>query len=434
MVVVNLMIGFAILFGIMALGIHIASTMYVVGVVVGLKTIGKAILLDFGNQMWTVLNNFVMTSVPLFVLLGEMMLRSGVTERMYNCLSKWLARLPGGLLHTNIAACALLAANSGSSVATAATIGVVAIPAFKARGYSDCIVFGSIAAGGTLGILIPPSINMIIYGSIADVSIGRLFAGGFIPGFSLAFLFMAIIAVMALMDPSIAGTPEPETTFLYKVKSLISLLPIFFIIFAIMGSIYAGWATPTEAAALGVLAVMIVAAFNRKLTFQVLNDAFAATLRTTSMILLIMVAAFYMNYVLSVLGIPQALSGWFVALKISPKMTMWMIVLFYLILGCFIETIAMMVTTIPLVLPLVVAAGYDPVWFGIFLMILCEASLITPPVGMNLYVVQGIRVDKGPLSDIGIGVMPFLAMMIVMLGILIYFPDLALWLPNKIMK
>ncbi|HSB05762.1 MAG TPA: TRAP transporter large permease subunit, partial [Thermodesulfobacteriota bacterium] len=404
MIVVNIVLGFAVLFIIMALGIHIASTMFLAGAGIGLITIGKPILLDFGNQMWTVLNNFVMTSVPLFVLLGEMMLRSGVTEKMYNCLSKWLVPLPGGLLHTNIGASALLAANSGSSVATAATIGVVAIPAFKARGYNDRIVLGSIAAGGTLGILIPPSINMIIYGSIADASIGRLFAGGFIPGFSLAFLFMVIIAVMAKLNPSIAGAPEPKTTVLYRLKSLTSLLPILFVIFAIMGSIYAGWATPTEAAALGVLAVMIIAAFHGKLKVSFLNDALAATLRTTAMILLIMIAAFYMNYVLSVLGIPQALSNWFVDLKVSPKATMWMIVFFYFFLGMFIETIAMMVTTIPLVLPVVTAAGYDPVWFGVFLMILCEASLITPPVGMNLYVVQGIRIDKGPLKDVAIGV------------------------------
>jgi tripartite ATP-independent transporter DctM subunit len=426
------MAGFAVLFIIMALGIHIASTMFVVGVGVGISKIGKAILLDFGNQMWTVLNNYVMTSVPFFILLGEMLMRSGVTERMYKSLSLWLARLPGGLLHTNIGACALLAANSGSSVATAATMGVVAIPALRARGYENRILLGSIAAGGTLGILIPPSINMIIYGSIADASIGRLYMGGFIPGFTLAFLFMSIIVVMAVAKPSISGTPEPKTTFFYKVKSTVSLIPILFIIFAIMGSIYLGWATPTEAAALGVLAVMIVAAFNKKLTFRILNDAFAASLRTTAMILLIMVGAFYMNYVLSVLGIPQALTNWFVDLKISPKVTMWMIVLFYLILGCFIETISMMVTTIPLVTPLVNAAGYDPVWFGVFLMILCEASLITPPVGINLYVVQGIRTDKGPMKDIAIGSLPFLIMMVVMCGILIYYPDLALYLPNKI--
>ena len=323
MVAVQLTVGFGIMFLIMAFGIHIASTMFILGVGVGAATIGKAILFDFGNQMWTVLNSFVMTSIPLFVLLGEMMLRSGVTERMYNCLAKWLAPLPGGLLHTNIAACALLAANSGSSVATAATIGVVAIPAFKARKYNDRIVLGSIAAGGTLGILIPPSINMIIYGSVADVSIGRLFAGGFIPGFSLAFMFMLIIAAIALANPGVAGLPEPRVSLAERLRSLVSLLPIAFVIFAIMGSIYAGWATPTEAAALGVLAVVIIALCNRKLTLEFLHESFAATLRTTGMILLIMISAFYMNYVFSVLGIPQALSKWFVGMKMSPQVTMW---------------------------------------------------------------------------------------------------------------
>ena len=432
MIALQILFGFAVMFLIMALGIHIASTMFVLGVSVGAATIGRAILLDFGNQMWTVLNSFVMTSIPLFVLLGEMMLRSGVTERMYNCLAKWLARLPGGLLHTNIAASALLAANSGSSVATAATIGVVAIPAFKARKYNDRLVLGSIAAGGTLGILIPPSINMIIYGSVADVSIGRLFAGGFIPGFSLAFMFMLVIAAIAIVRPEVAGLPEAPIPFGEKVKSLVSLLPIGFVILAIMGSIYAGWATPTEAAALGVLAVVLIAIFNRKISIEFLHESFAATLRTTGMILLIMIAAFYMNYVFSVLGLPQTVSKWFVSMKMTPHVAMWLIVVFYMILGCFIETIAMMVTTIPLVLPIVVAAGYDPVWFGIFLVILCEASLITPPVGMNLYVVQGIRGDKGPLKDVAIGMLPFLAMMVVLLGLLIYFPAIALWLPNKL--
>lgn len=430
----NLVVGFAILFGLMALGIHIASTMFIMGVSVGLLTIGKAVIYTFGNQVWNVLNNFVMTSVPLYLLLGELLMRSGVTEAMYNCLSLWLGRLPGGLLHTNIGACALLAANSGSSVATAATIGVVAIPALLERGYNKRVLLGSIAAGGTLGILIPPSINMIIYGSIAGTSIGHLFLGGFIPGFALAFLFMGTIAVMSMIDPSIQGTPAPKVPFLYKVRTLVSLTPIFFIVFAIMGTIYTGWATPTEAAALGVLAVVIICAYKGKLTIKILNEAFAAAIRTTAMILLIMITAFYMNYVLSILGIPQAISSWFVALKITPKITMFIIVIFYLFLGCFIETIAMMVTTIPLVLPLVTAAGYSPVWFGIFLMILCEASLVTPPVGMNLYVVQGIRPDKGPMADIAIGMLPFLGMMFVMLILLIYFPEIAMWLPSQMIE
>ncbi len=429
----QIVIGFAVLFILLGLGMHVASVLMVLGLGAGSLGIGKSIIMDFGNQAWTVLNSFVMTSVPLFVLLGEFLLRSGLTDRMYNALSIWLTRLPGGLLHTNIGASAIMAATCGSSVATAATIGTVAIPNLTARNYDKRLILGSLAAGGTLGILIPPSINMIIYGSIADASIGRLFIGGVIPGLILAFFFSLIIIVIALVRPSVAGDPEPKTTWIYKLKTIPSFLPMFLVIFAIMGSIYMGWATPTEAAALGVLVVLAIAAAAGRVTIAMLHESFASTMKTTAMILLIMVAAFYMNYVISIMGVPQQLSAWFVSLKISPAMTMWLIVLFYLILGMFIETIAMMVTTIPLVVPLVVAVGYDPVWFGVFLMILCEMSLITPPVGMNLYVVQGIRTDKGPLQDIVIGVMPFLVMMILMCGVLIYFPQLVLWLPGQML-
>ena len=424
-------LGLALLLALLALGIHVASVLFVIGIGAAILSLGSAVVLDFGRQVWAVLNNFVMTSIPLFILMGELLLRSGVTDKMYHSLSLWLSRLPGGLLHTNIGACAVLAATSGSSVATAATIGTVAIPTFKAKGYNERVVLGSLAAGGTLGILIPPSINMIIYGSIADASIGRLFIGGVIPGLLLAFSFSLIIAFMAVLRPSISGDPEPKTTFAAKLRTLPSFLPSLVIIVAVMGSIYLGWATPTEAAALGVLAVLMIALVRKRVTIKVLHEAFASTVKTASMILLIMVSAFYMNYVISIMGVPQALSSWFVELNISPKATMWLIILFYLILGTFIETVAMMVTTIPLIVPLVISVGYDPVWFGVFLVILCEASLITPPIGMNLYVVQGVRPDKGPLKDVIVGSLPFLAMMFVMLILLIYFPSLALWLPNQ---
>ncbi len=427
----SLLLGFVFFLIFLAIGIHVASVMFIFGVVGGFFALGKAVVLDFGLQVWTVLNSFVMTSIPLFLLLGEFLLRSRITDSLYKSLSLWLARLPGGLLHTNIGACAILAANSGSSVATAATIGTVAIPTFKAKGYNDRIVLGSIAAGGTLGILIPPSINMIVYGSIIDASIGRLFMGGVIPGLILAGLFSLVIVVVAIIRPSYMGIPEPKTSFMEKMRTLPAFLPPFFIIVAIMGSIYLGWATPTEAAALGVLAVFIVSIINKRVSLHMLHESFSSTVKTASMILLIMVAAFYLNYVISILGWPQKLTAWFLGFKLSPAATLWVIVIFYLILGCFIETLAMMITTIPLVVPVVTSIGYDPIWFGIFLVVLCEASLVTPPVGMNLYVVQGIRTDKGPMKDIIIGMLPFLVMMVVLLALLIYFPILALWLPGK---
>jgi tripartite ATP-independent transporter DctM subunit len=424
-------IGFLGLLILLAVGIHVASVLFLVGMSWAAVSLGKAVVLDFGRQVWLVLNNFVMTSIPLFVLMGELLLRTGVTDKMYHSLSLWLARFPGGLLHTNIAACAVMAATSGSSVATAATIGTVSLPTLMAKKYSLRFALGSIAAGGTLGILIPPSINMIIYGSIADASIGRLFIGGVIPGFLLAASFSLVIAVISIIRPEVSGVPVEGTSFWEKIRTLPSFLPSLIVVLAVLGSIYLGWATPTEAAALGVVAVLLIAIVRRRITFSSLNEALASTVKTASMILLIMVGAFYLNYVISILGIPQLLTKWFVGLNISPQMTMWVLMIFYVILGTFIETVAMMVTTIPLIVPLVVAMGYDPVWFGIFLVVLCEASLITPPVGMNLYVVQGIRLEKGPLKDIFIGTIPFLLMMFLLLVALIYWPDLALWLPNR---
>lgn len=423
--------GVILFLALLALGVHVATVMWVMGIGVAFLSLGNAIVFDFGNQVWAALNNFVLTAVPLFILMGEFLLRSGITDKMYKSLSLLLSRLPGRLLHTNIAACAILAANSGSSVATAAMVGTVAIPTLKEKGYNDRIVLGSLAAGGTLGILIPPSISMIIYGSIADASVGRLFMGGFIPGILLASFFSMVIIIIATVRPNIAGIPEPKVSFKYKLRALISLIPPLILIFVIMGSIYLGWATPTEAAALGTVTVFILAAIEGRVSIRMLHESFKATVRTTSLILLIITAAFYMNYVIALLGLPQIISRWFVSLKVTPIMTMYMIVVFYLILGCFIETVAMIVTTIPLVVPLVVGAGYDPIWFGVFLTVLCEASLITPPVGMNIYVIQGIRIDKGPFKDVCIGIIPFLGMMIILLILLIHFPSLALWLPNQ---
>jgi C4-dicarboxylate transporter, DctM subunit len=428
---VNSVLGFLGLLVLLAFGLHVASVLFLVGMSWAAVSLGKAVILDFGRQVWLVLNNFVMTSIPLFVLMGELLLRTGVTDKMYHSLSLWLARFPGGLLHTNIAACAVMAATSGSSVATAATIGTVSLPTLMASKYNLRLALGTIAAGGTLGILIPPSINMIIYGSIVDASIGRLFIGGVIPGLLLAGSFSVIIAVIALIRPEVSGVPVARTSLWHKISTLPSFLPSLIVIMAVLGSIYLGWATPTEAAALGVVAVLLIAIARRKITLASLNEALASTVKTASMILLIMVGAFYLNYVISILGVPQVLTKWFVGMNISPTMTMWVIMVFYLILGMFIETVAMMVTTIPLIVPLVVAMGYDIIWFGIFLVVLCEASLITPPVGMNLYVVQGIRMEKGPLMDIFIGTIPFLIMMFFLLVALIYWPDLALWLPNQ---
>ncbi len=428
--VTGALLGFLLMLGLMFIGLHVATALFLVSMVGSLVYLGLPTLLTFGENTWGVLNDFIMTAVPLFILLGEILLRSGVTERMYTSLSDWLGQMSGGLLHTNIGASAMFAAVSGSSVATAATIGTVALPAFRQRHYNERLVLGSIASGATLGILIPPSINMIIYGAITNTSIGRLFSAGILPGLLLAALFMVVIAIMCKIRPEWAGTGEEKVPLGLRLRRTVALLPPVFIFVIVMGSIYFGWATPTEAAALGVVASLVLAVGNGKLSFAMLHSAFEATIRTTSMILLIIVAAFYMNFIISILGIPQTMANFVAATGATPLMTMVLLTIFYLILGCFLETLSMMIATVPVVVPVIVALGMDPVWFGIYLVLMMEMALITPPMGMNLYVVQGVR-GGGPLRDVILGTLPFLGVMILFVGFLIAVPEFVLWLPGK---
>ncbi|MGC3874040.1 TRAP transporter large permease [Halomonas sp. GXIMD04776] len=425
----EVMIGFFIMLGMMALGIHVAVAIMFVAVLGTLMFLGLPLLYSFGDTLWGTLNDFILTAIPLFILLGELLLRSGVTERMYSALSVWLNRLPGGLLHTNIGASAVFAAMSGSSVATAATIGTVALPAFAERGYSERLALGTLAAGATLGILIPPSINMIIYGAITNTSIGKLFIAGILPGLALAGAFMLAIMAFSLLRPGVAGDREPRVPLRKRLASLVDLLPPTFVFAIVMGSIYSGWATPTEAAALGAVAALVVAAFNRKLTLKMLHECFLSMARTTAMIMLIIVAAFFLNYIVGILGIPNTLTRWVADLGLSPMGLILALVVFYLVLGCFLETLSMMIATVPIVVPMVVQFGFDPIWFGIFLVIMMEISLITPPIGMNLYVVQGVR-GKGSIADVMIGSLPFLAIMLAFVALIILWPGLVLWLPN----
>ncbi|GEK48528.1 membrane protein [Bisbaumannia pacifica] len=425
----EVMIGFLVMLGMMAAGIHVAVAIFSVAALGTLMYLGPPLLYSFGDALWGTLNDFILTAIPLFILLGELLLRSGITERMYNALSVWLQRMPGGLLHTNIGASSVFAAMSGSSVATAATIGTVALPAFAERGYSERLALGTLAAGATLGILIPPSINMIIYGAITNTSIGKLFIAGILPGLALAAAFMLAIMAFSLLRPGVAGEAEPRVPLRARLASLVDLLPPAFVFAIVIGSIYSGWATPTEAAALGVMAALVVAALNRKLTLGMLNECFLSMARTTAMIMLIIVAAFFLNYIVGILGIPQVLTRWVADLGLTPLGLILALVLFYLVLGCFLETLSMMIATVPIVVPMVVSFGFDPVWFGIFLVIMMEISLITPPIGMNLYVVQGVR-GRGSIADVMLGSLPFFAIMLAFVFAIIAWPGLVMWLPN----
>ncbi|MFN8757847.1 MAG: TRAP transporter large permease, partial [Tagaea sp.] len=318
------------------------------------------------------------------------------------------------------------------SVATAATIGTVANPNMDKGGYNRPLFLGSIAAGGTLGILIPPSINMIIYAVLTDTSVGDLYAAGFIPGFVLAGLFSLMVLGICLWRPAWGG-PAVAADGLWRERlaGLKHLLPPLGLFFVVVGSIYAGLATATEASALGLMATLGLVWANGQLTLRVVLHAFEGTVRATCMVMLIVIAAFFLNFVMVSIGLIKAITDSVLALGWPPLAMLLAIVVFYLILGCFMETLSMMIATTPVVVPVLVALGYDPVWWGIVFVILMEAALITPPVGLNLYVVQAVR-GRGAFGELCAGALPFVAAMIVMIGILIAFPDLALWLPRQL--
>jgi tripartite ATP-independent transporter DctM subunit len=381
-----------------------------------------------GEIVWTSNNEFLLVAIPLFILLGEILLRAGFAEKMYGAMSLWLSWLPGGLMHANIGASTLFAATSGSSVATAATIGTVAIPQIKRYGYNEPLFLGSLAAGGTLGILIPPSINMVIYGVITNTSVPKLYLAGFIPGFLLAGMFMVTILVACMVRREWGGR-QITATWGERLAGLVHLVPPLGIFLMVVGSIYAGLATPTEAAALGVLAALILAGVSGRLTLVMLREASEGTMKATAMIMLIIVAASFLNFILSATGITDALIKSITGLGLPPGLMLVVVVIFYLILGCFMETLSMMITTIPIVTPIMVNLGYDPVWFGIVVIILVEAALITPPVGLNLYVVQSVR-KGGSMNAVITGAQPFVLAMMFIIALLAFFPDLAMWLPR----
>jgi C4-dicarboxylate transporter DctM subunit len=346
---------------------------------------------------------------------------------MYTVFAAWLGRLPGGLLHTNIGCCALFAATSGSSVATAATIGTVALPSLRKHGYPMSDSLGSLAAGGTLGIMIPPSINFIIYGSMTNTSVGKLFIAGIIPGLMLTGLFMVWIYLShSRRGEKVAVIDVPWAERIRLLRYLFEPLVVFGIV---MGTLYFGIATATESAALGLVAAFLLVTLQGRLNWRLLQTCFASSAKTTGMILLIVVGAFVLNLALSLTGIGEALTKWITGFGLERWQLLLALIVFYLILGMFMDTLSMMVATIPLAYPVVSAAGVDPIWFGVFIVLMCELGLITPPVGMNLFVVQGIRPDSGPVADVIKGALPYATIMILFALLLIAFPPIATWLP-----
>ena len=443
-----------------------------------------------GNRAWESNTNFVLLAIPLFILMGELVLRSGVAERMYNVLSRWLTLIPGGLIHSNIASCAIFAACAGSSIATAATISRVALPSFRQRGYNERLVIGSLAAGGTLGILIPPSIGLVLYGLMVGESIGRLFLAGFIPGAILAITFMIMIGIAAKIWPGIA--PREETVpWRMRIVGLLSLAPVGALIFAVLGSIYFGVATPSEAAAAGVAGALALSILSnsgvpilgavlrllnhspvtpllpggvrrrmsefeeahpaqpgelrRSLRAQgrLMNEALLATARTSAMVMFILMAAFTLQFAFGILRISVEMAEWVAVFDLGATQLVLILVVFYLVLGTFMESYSMMLTTLPILFPVLIETEVDKLWFGIIMVILLEAAQISPPQGMALYVLHGARRDLavsegesrgapvGTINDVFIGVLPFMVCMLIVIGLVIAFPVLATWLPDQ---
>ena len=422
----------AMLVGLVAIGLPVGVVLFLLAWTLS-EVFGFFPLLPaMGEILWTSSTEFILVAVPMFILMGEILLRSGMAREMYDGVDAWVNRIPGGLMHTNIVSCTLFSATSGSSVATAATIGTVSIPNMRRYGYSEPLYLGSIAAGGTLGILIPPSINMILYGVIAEVSIRDLYLAALVPGILLAILFSVMVTAITLLRPQMDGTPR-SSNWATRLRGLKALLPPLALFLVVVGSIYAGFATPTEAAAIGVMAALALAAARGRLNRPMLWSALESTMRTTCMVMLIVLMAFFLNFVMVTIGLTDAISGAMQAFDLPKTTLILLIVAIYLVLGCFMETLSLMVATTPIIAPVVAALGYDLVWFGVLFMILIEAALITPPIGVNLFVVQGVRGEAtGLIHTIMLGALPFLAMVLAMIFLLIAVPDLALFLPEAL--
>ncbi len=412
----------------------------VLSIPVAITILGVSFFIDFfyspfpltralGDVLWSSSNNFLLIAIPLFIFLGQILVQTGVAASTYKTLDAWLSWLPGGLLHANIGAATFFAATSGSSVATAATVGTIALPQARPMGYDERLFSGSIAAGGTLGIMIPPSINLIIYGFLTQTSVPKLFVAGLIPGLLLALLFIVATAALCIAYPALGG-PSKQHSWPERIKGLWELGPVISLFLIIVGSIYLGWATPTEAAAIGSVYTLILAWFKRVLGWRMVINAMVNTVTTTAMIMLIIMTAYFLNFVLSSSGVGSELKLFITNLGLGKYETMFLIAGIYLILGCFIETLSLMIITIPIVVPIVSGLGFDLIWFGIFLILVIEMALITPPVGLNLYVVQGVRRAGSAFNDVLVGASFYVILMILFAIVLIFVPQLALYLPS----
>lgn len=412
--------------------IWIGISLFMVGIVGFILFTSNEPLAILANIVWNSTSGSTMMALPLFVFMGELLFRSKISQNLFNGLSPWMDFLPGRLIHVNIFASTLFAAVSGSSAATTATVGKITLPELLKRNYDRSLCLGSLAGAGTLGILIPPSMMMLVYGILADVSIGKLFIAGVIPGLLLAAAFSGFVIVRCIGNPELAPRGDLQYTWNDRVKSLPLLAPVIILIFMVLGSIYMGWATPTEAAAVGVLGSLFFAGLSSSMDWRVFREAVMGSVKTSCMIMWIVCGASFLSVAVGYLGIPASLTQYIAELKLSPYLLIVILSVMYIILGCLLDGFSMIVMSLPIALPLIKAAGFDPVWFGIYLVLMIEVAQITPPVGFNLFVINGLTGDD--LFTIARYALPSFLMMMLIIVVITVYPEIVLVLPKMMVK
>ncbi|MBD1141443.1 TRAP transporter large permease subunit, partial [Pelagibacterales bacterium SAG-MED39] len=384
------------------------------------------------TTIWGTSSSWTLTALPLFVWMGEILFRTKLSENLFKGLSPWMQKLPGGLIHVNIVGCALFAAISGSSAATVATVGKMSIPELRKRNYPEKILLGSLAGSGTLGLLIPPSIILIIYGVAVQESIAKLFIAGIIPGIMIALIFMSYVIIWSLINKKEMPKIIEEYSFLEKIKRSRQLLPVILLISAVIGSIYTGIATATEAASLGVVGALILSYFQKSLTLETFRSSLLGATITSCMIAFILAGSTFLSLAMGFTGLPRNLAIWIQGMELSPYVLILVLMIFYIILGMFLDGISAVVLTMAIIEPMIRQAGFDMIWFGIFLVIVVEMAQITPPVGFNLFVLQGMaNKDMGYIAK---SAFPLFLLMVLAVILVVIFPEIALWMPEQMVK
>ena len=426
------------IFFISVLLFFLGSGIWVALSMIGVSAIGMMLFTSrpvgdaMATTIWGTSSSWTLTALPLFVWMGEILFRTKLSENLFRGLSPWMQKLPGGLIHVNVVGCALFAAISGSSAATVATVGKMSIPELRKRNYPEKILLGSLAGSGTLGLLIPPSIILIIYGVAVQESIAKLFIAGIIPGIMIALIFMSYVIIWSLINKKKMPKILEEYSLIEKIKRSKQLLPVIILILAVIGSIYTGVATATEAASLGVVGALILSYFQKSLNFNTFKSSLLGATKTSCMIAFILAGSTFLSLAMGFTGLPRNLAIWIQNMDLSPYVLIFVLMIFYIILGMFLDGISAVVLTMAIIEPMIRQAGFDMIWFGIFLVIVVEMAQITPPVGFNLFVLQGMA--NRDMGFIAKSAFPLFVLMIIAVMLVVIFPELALWMPQQMVK